>query len=308
MHRTIEITVSPQATDALARELSGLDDVVGLYVLRGASLKPSGDILTVNVLNRGADDVLKCAARARKRGPVSVVTAELASIIDPEHEERVNNDVDEAVWEEMETGLRHQGRITANFIVLMALGGAIATVGLVSPPAPQAITFVAASVIAPGFEPLAKIPLGLVLRRWNVIRRGLVSAVTGYAALIVAAALAFLLLRATGAASVEDFVTNPEVKHLAHPTAKEVIVSACGAVAGAVMIAAYRRSVIAGPLIALVLIPAAAKVGIALAVGRPDLVREGLERLGLDALIIIALCALVFAAKQALVHHRRPLV
>ena len=127
-------------------------------------------------------------------------------------------------------------------------------------------------------------------------------------AIVVAAALAFLLLRATGAASVEDFVTNPEVKHLAHPTAKEFLVSACGAVAGAVMIAAYRRSVIAGPLIALVVVPAAAKVGIALALGRLDLVREGLERLGLDALLIIVLGALVFAAKQALVHRRRPLV
>lgn len=308
MHRTLEITVPPQATDALVSELSRLDDVVGLYVLRGASLKPPGDVLTVHVLNRGADDVLKCTARAGKTGPISIMTAELASIIDPKHADRVDNDVDEAIWEEMETGLRHQGRVTANYLALMAMGGAIATVGLVSSPAPQAIAFVAASVIAPGFEPLVKVPLGLVLRRGNVVRRGLVSAVAGYAVLILAAALAFLLLRVTGAASVEDFLTNSEVKHLAHPTAKEILVSACAAIAGAVMIASYRRSVIAGPLIALVIIHAAAQVGIALTLGRFDLVWEGLQRLGLDALLIIGLCTLVFAAKQALVHRRKSIV
>ncbi|MBA3439735.1 MAG: hypothetical protein H0T92_07695 [Pyrinomonadaceae bacterium] len=73
----------------------------------------------------------------------------------------------------METGLRHQGRMNANYVVLMALGGAIAAFGLVSEPAPQAIAFVAASIIAPGFEPLAKIPLGLALGHWNVVKRGL---------------------------------------------------------------------------------------------------------------------------------------
>lgn len=308
MHRTIEITVPPQATDTLAGELSHLDEVIGLYVLRGASLKPPGDVLIVHVLNRGADDVLKCAARTRDTGPVSVATSELASIIDLKHTKQVDNDIDEAVWEEMETGLRHQGRITSNYLALMALGGAIATVGLVSSPAPQAIAFVAASVIAPGFEPIAKIPLGLVLRRGNVIRRGLVSTVTGYTVLVLAAALAFLLLRTTGAAGVEDFLINSEVKHLAHPTAKEILVSACAASAGAVMIASYRDNVIAGPLIALVIIHAAAKVGVALALGRFDLVREGLQRLGLDVLLITVLCVIVFAAKQALIHRRKPLV
>jgi hypothetical protein len=74
------------------------------------------------------------------------------------------------------------------------------------------------------------------------------------------------------------------------------------------MIAAYRRSVIAGPLITLVIIHAAAMVGLALACGRFDLAEEGLERVGLDMLLIVGLGALVFALKQVSVHHRKPLV
>jgi len=108
--------------------------------------------------------VLKLAQEISKQGTVSVITAELASMNDPLQQKAINNDVDEAIWEEMDTGLCHQGRVTANFIVLMALGRCIAAAGLVSDPAHQAIAFAAYAIITPGFEPIAKIPLGLVRR------------------------------------------------------------------------------------------------------------------------------------------------
>ena len=308
MHRTIEITVPDGSTPGLVKELEGSEHVIGLAVLRGASVKPPGDVVVVHALNRGVDDVLKCAALAGERGPISVVTSQVASIIDPQHQDAVDRDVDEAIWEEAETGLRHQGRVTPNFLALMALGGAIATAGLVAESVPQAIAFVAASIIAPGFEPIAKVPLGLVLRRWNVVRRGLLAAGVGYAVLVLAAALMFLALHWGGVVSVDEFVANPEVERIAHPTLAETLVSACAAVAGVIMVLAYRESVIAGPLIALVLIPAAALIGAALAAGRPALAGEGLERLTLDAALIVGLGALVVWIKQVTVHRRAPMV
>ncbi len=54
--------------------------------------------------------------------------------------------------------LRHQGRPTANYLVLMALGGAVAATAFVATGSPQTISLVAASIIAPGFEPLARYP------------------------------------------------------------------------------------------------------------------------------------------------------
>lgn len=308
MHRTIEIAIPGGSTAWLVRELEKMDEVVGLSVQRGASVKPQGDVVVVHALNRGIDAVLTCADAARGQGPISIVTSEVASIIDPEHRDAVDDDIDEAIWEEAETGLRHQGRVTPNFLALMALGGAIAAVGLVSEPAPQAIAFVASAVIAPGFEPLAKIPLGLGLRNWTVVRRGFVSSAVGYSVLIVAAALMFLVLRATGAATVEELVGNSQVHAIEAPTARELLVSACGAVAGVVMVLAFRRSVIAGPLIALILIPAAALIGAALVAGRPGLAYQGLERLLIDAVLIIGLGVVVVLIKQATVHRRLPMV
>jgi hypothetical protein len=307
MHRTIEITVAPELTDALVAELTAIESVIGLSLHRGVAVKPPGDVMRLHALNLGTSEIMRCVEAARGRGAISIVTNELASIIDPNHTAAIESDIDEAIWEEMESSLRHQGRVTANFVALMALGGAIAVAGWVSPAVPQVTAFVAASVIAPGFEPIARIPLGLALRRWRLAARGVLSTVVGYAVLIAAAALMFALLRALGATDARTLIENPEVERLVHPTSVERLVSACAAVAGIIMVASYRRSVIAGPLMALTLIPGAAFAGAAIAAGEARLVWEGVQRVGVDALLILVLGFVVFFIKQITVHHREPL-
>ena len=308
MHRTIEISTPASYTDELLSRLEDLEQVISLNVVRQGAIKPPGDVLTVHVLNYGADEVMRLAEAGRKHGHVSVSTGELTSIVDPEHERKVANDVDEALWEETETGLRHQSRITANYLTLMALGGVIGGIGLMMEGTSQAIAFVAASIIAPGFEPIAKIPMGLALRRWDVARTGLKSAGVGYVALILSAALVFVLLFVTGVVTIEEFADNPEVRTLADPTLREILVSACGAVAGMVMILSYREYLIPGALIALEIIEAAAMIGVGLVAGEPALAIAGAGRFGLDVLFIVVGGVLVVVLKQTLFHRREPMV
>jgi hypothetical protein len=279
------------------------------WVLRGAAVKPAGDVLTVHVLNRGADEVLRRAlAVVGDPRQLTVVTSELNSIIAPASHDTVDNDRDEAIWEEMESGLRHQGRITTNYLLLMGLGGVVAAIGLVSEPVPQAVAFVASAIIAPGFDPMTKVPLGLVLRRWSLVGNGLKSALAGYAVLVALAALTTWALVATGETSAAALATNGEVQHLAHPHLMELLLAATGALAGVVILAAFRRSFQAGPLIAMAFIPAAALIGAGLAVGRLDLALEGLERFMADWGFILALGIPFLWLKQQRVHRRQPLV
>jgi hypothetical protein len=308
VHTEIEVIVPSSRTDELIKDLQQTDEVISFSVVREASIKPPGDVFTVHALNRGADEVLRLAEAARKHGQVSVSTAELTSLIDPEHERKVANDVDEALWEEVETDLRHQGKLTTNYIGLMALGGAVAATGFAAESSSQAISFVAASIIAPGFEPLAAIPIGLGLRRWAVVGRGLHSAVGGYLALIFSAALVFLALRLSGVVMVEEFTINTEVRNLAEPGLREIIVSGCGALAGMVMLLSRRHYLIPGALVALLVIEASALIGVALAAGEPGLMVEGAKRFGLDILLIVAGGVPIVVLKQALVHRRAPMI
>ncbi|WP_293914110.1 hypothetical protein [Deinococcus sp.] len=55
--------------------------MIGLSVSRRSSIKPAGDVITVHVLNRGADAARRQVAQMSDE--YSTVTAETSSSIDP---------------------------------------------------------------------------------------------------------------------------------------------------------------------------------------------------------------------------------
>lgn len=189
----------------------------------------------------------------------------------------------------------------------MAAGGAVAATGFITTPPTQTIAFISASVIAPGFEPLAKVPLGIVLGRWITLFRGLRSAVIGYVLVAAMAGLSLLLLEATEVTGSKSFLASKAIDKLSHPTSLDILVSSAAALAGMTMVASRRFALLAGPLMALALIPSAAMAGAAAAVGEGELVVQALERLGIDVGLIFALGLVVAGVKQLVVHRRRPL-
>jgi hypothetical protein len=307
MHRAIEITVHPDKTEELIHDLEAVDDVVGIAVHKGASRRPKGDIVVVQALNRAADDVLRCAEKVRDQtGAVSVVTSEVASISDPAQQERIDADTDEAIWEEIETSLRNRGQLTSNFVLLMALGGAVAATGLSADPVPQATAFVSASIIAPAFEPIAKLPLAIVIRNRRLLVDALRSFAAGYASFVIAAALAFRLFQALGITSPERLLANPEVARMMHPPADSILISICAALAGVLIETTYRESLLAGPVIGLIIVPTSALFGAAAIVLSSEMMVAALQRFSIDLVIIVVLGTLVFTLKQRVLHRRHP--
>lgn len=307
MHRSIEASIPCANTEAITKDLLLNPNVVGLNVLRNASLKPPGDTLLIHVLNRGADDVLRTVCDHVPDGAFSIITSEIASISDPKNQKRIDKDIDEAIWEEMETGLRHNGRPTMNYLILMAIGGIIAAIGLVSPTHHQVIAFVAASIIAPGLEPLAKLPLGIVLKSWDVVWVGLKATVIGYAVLAISAALVFKLLLMLGEVHISDFVNNPATESFRHFKIPNMIVSLAAAAASILMYLAYRRNVIAGPLVALILIPASSAVGMSLAIGDWQQALQIAKIFSADVVMVVGAGLILIYLKQKFVHKRMPL-
>ena len=307
MHRTIEASVESHRTDKIIEELKDHKYVLGLNVLRNVSVKPPGDTLLIHVLNKGADDVLRTIRSHTSSSHFSIITSEVASINDPQNQEMIDKDIDEAIWEEMETGLRHNGRLTSNYLLLMAIGGIVACVGFVSEVQNQVIAFVAASIIAPGLEPVAKIPLGIVLGKKNVLLTGLRASIVGYLLIIASAALTFFLLIRFSEVEPEKFLENSFTHGLLELKLKDFFLSLAAAAASIIMYLAYRRNVIAGPLIALILIPASAAIGMSMAIGEWCHSLEILKRLGVDLALIIVVGIILIFLKQKMVHKRQPL-
>jgi Domain of unknown function (DUF389) len=306
MHHTIELAVPNEATAAVLTELADVDGVVQVSVERGASVKPPGDLVRVQVLNRDVDTVLTVASRARKYGSVSVATAESRAVIDEDVARAIDDDIDEAPWEEVERSLRHHGRMNVNYLLLMGIGAAIALGGLLSSPVAQALALAAAGIIAPAFEPMAKLSVGIVRRSAYTVRRALLAIGGGYVLLAAVGALAYWLLCALGMGSHQALTHSEGVATVVAPTWGDWLISAGGAIAGAVIVTAYRRAVIAGALIALALVPAATLVGAGLAAGDTVMALEALRRVAIDAAFVIVLGGTVVALKQRLMHNNRP--
>lgn len=310
MHRTLELTVAADHARNIITTLGKIEGVVGLTHDVGVSVIPPGDRIVVHVTNRDVDEVLAAVSETAGKTSISVVTSEVASITDPAKQHLIDDDVDEAIWEEMETGLRHQGRVTQNYIALMSIGGVIAAAGLlaINESEVQVMAAIAAAIVAPGFDPLAKIPLGIVLQRWEVLKSGLYSTLAGYGALIFAACATYGALALIGALPLPgDFLKSDAVRRIGEPSWPDLIISACGAFSGIVVQAAFRQAVIAGALIALTIIDAAALVGIGIAIVEPDLIAKGLERLAIDVAMILTTGVLIFWFKQRFVHRRKPM-
>lgn len=306
MHRDLEITVATEATEQLVSELGEMAGVISISVHRGVSVKPPGDVVSAAVLNGRVDTVMSLVDQAGKHGATSVSTAGLDSLIDSESQDAVRADVDEALWEEAETALRRHTRLTPNFFLTTAAGAVVIACGLSSSSGvTEATALVAGAIIAPVFEPLARISLGVVCRHSFTVTRGIASALVGYLTLTVVSLLTMLVLRAGGHGFVDEFLNSSTVHEVEYPPLTNLIISAAGAVAGVVMISAGRFTQLAGPLVALQLLPASVCVGVAVDLGDSGIVARSLGRLAIDVGMVLLAGLIVFAYKHAVVHGRR---
>ena len=308
MHHTVEVSLPSAATDGTLNTLEKLDGVLSLYVERGVGVKPEGDVITVHALNRAIDDVLATVSEAEQYGPIAVVTGGVNSLVATGAQGAIDDDADESPWEEFERTLRHHGRLSVNYVLLMTIGGAIAVAGLLSPPVPQALALAACAILTPAFEPLGELAAALVRRSAYAIRRALVSVVVGYLLMAFGGGLAFLVLRALGLASPKTIASSEGMHLIIDPTAADWLVAAGGAVAGLLIITSFREAVLAGALIALALVPAGGVLGMGIASLDLELALQGLQRLGQDAALVVVLGGLVILGKDRFIHRgRRPL-
>lgn len=304
MPRTIEVSVPSAKADAILERVRGMDGVVGLARQRAASLDPPGDVLSIRATNDGTRGVLRLLDELEVTDGGSILTAQPQSLIAPGYENGIDRESNETIWEEMASLLRRETNPAPNFLSLMVLSGAVAAVGLWTD---TLHIVIGAMVIAPGFEPLLRIPFGLIGGPRVLASRGLASTAAGYLALALGAALTLLLLRVVDSTRPPDLETRYWVGYWSKMTPVGVILALIAGAAGAFTVTAQRSVLSAGVMIALALVPSLAIAAMALVSGNPELAGEGILRWGADAGSVLLTGGVVLAAKQRLVHRRRAL-
>jgi hypothetical protein len=310
MPRTVDVTLSAELTDAVVAEIQQLDGVVGIRLQRGVCLRPPGDLATVEITNRGMGRLMAVLDRhgvgtEPGRGfstsePMSMVSASAAG--------PVADDAGEFTWEEMETALAKESNMTPDALLLTGAAGFVAALGIGT----ETLHYViGAMLIAPGFEPLVRMGLGMVSGS-PCLRRGLMCTLQGYAALVAGAGGATALLGPDALApdpGPATYLPSADlVEYWSNPTTMSVMTSGVASIAGAVVIASGRPLLTAGVMVALALIPSAALTGMALIRGEWGLAGSASIRWAIDAALVVGVSLPVFACKRSAVHHRPAMI
>lgn len=309
MVRTVQTVVSPERTDELLARLRRDSGLIGLRVQRQGSLHPPGDVISLETTNRSLHGIVRLLAeyRAGGDGELSILSTEPIGAVSSSMAQQIARDASESTWEEMQLRMGKDSNMTANSVIVMLIAGFLAAVGI----ATNALHLViGAMVIAPGFEPITRIALGMVAGGpgW---RHGLVDTAKGYLAVLTGAVLATLVLRALGESPlVGEASYLPAGVLISYWTATSVtsvLVAALAGAAGAIVIATNRAVLTSGVMIALALIPSAAITGMAVVSGDFGLAGTSALRWLIEAGLVALLSVAVFAWKRARVQRRRAL-
>lgn len=191
--------------------------------------------------------------------------------------------------------LRRETNLSSNYLMAMFFSGMIAAAGLWTD---TLHIVVGAMVIAPGFEPIIRVPFGLLAQHGRSWMQGLVSTGVDYGILILGAVLATVIGMLTDSSPQKDLASLTWISFWTSLSAMSLVVSLAASAAGAAIIAAQRSTLTAGVMIALALVPSASIVGMGVAAGEFGLARDGALRWVVDVACVVVGGGAVFLVKR----------
>lgn len=307
MPRIVEIALSTDKTNQVIADVKTMKGLIGLRVFKGVSMKPEGDLISLEITNEDLSSLMELLSERKLLSDpsVSVTTSFPGSVIAKSREKQITTDKSEAIWEEMQAAINKESAMTINGIITMFLAGVLAVIGIVT----NALHIVVgAMVIAPGFEPIARISLGIV-SDYTDWKKGVTDSIRAYGALLAGATLGALAMHLLGfdlAPGNSSYLpAGVLVSYWTTINASSIITAVAAAVAGALVIVANRQVLTAGVMIALALVPATAIIGIGLVSGNFTMAADGIMRLLFEFGIVGLGTAAVFSWKMRSGHRRK---
>ncbi|WP_433364048.1 DUF389 domain-containing protein [Actinoplanes sp. CA-142083] len=278
------------------------EDVAATHVVvfPGVARDPIGDLITCDVAREGASALL---ARLRdldleRDGSIMLETVDVSLSRSADRAERraPGFGVDAVVWEQIEQSTGEESRLSAAFLVFMAVATAIAGIGVLLD---QPILIVGAMVVGPEFGPLAALCVGLVRRRAFLFRRALVTLAVGFPVGMAVTVLTTWLLDAAGLVSRDMLLADrPLTSFIWQPDALSWVVGFLAGVAGMLSLTSAKAGTLVGVLISVTTVPAAANAAVALSYGVTD------EAVGSAVQLLVNVAAIVLAGVLTLLVQR----
>ena len=310
----VRVTSPSDLTDRVVAVFEEDPAVSSLAVLRGASVRPAGDVVLADVAREAANELVD---QLESLGLPQVGTVH----VDPvttwvsqaglESERRTpGSSADAVVWAEVTQRAYEESELNWTYVAFMTLATLLAGIAIVLD---SQILVIGAMVLGPEFVAVAALGLALVRRRGGLFVLALRTLVVGFGVAIVITTLAALAARALGWIVVDDVTgPRPDTAFIYTPDKWSFIVAIIAAAAGVLSLTSARVGGLSGVFISVTTVPAAGNVALGLAFGLASEVSGSALQLLLNFSAMAVAGWLTLTVQQLvwrrMAHHRRKLL
>jgi uncharacterized hydrophobic protein (TIGR00271 family) len=286
----LQLRVSGDVTRSVAvarrlREIPGARSVLRTEDADGGMALVSADLDT-----DAADPALE-AMRGLGVPPADIVLLRLEAIGPSAHLDGLTN----IVWADLLNQAGTNARPLARYLVLMTIAGVIAAFGVIEH---NSILIVGAMAVSPDILPITATCTGIVLRRWRLAARAMVTLQLGLITSGVVAGVLTVALDVIGLLPTGFEIGEGGLQGLSTVNISTVFVALAAGVAG-ILALETRASAAVGVAISVTTIPASAYLGVAIGVG------EASKAAGALLVLVINVAMLIAGGCAALTAQRR---
>ncbi|WP_053204034.1 DUF389 domain-containing protein [Jiangella muralis] len=293
----LRVTTPAETTDRVVELLDECPGVASIAVLRGASVRPEGDLVLAELARESAEGMIHALRElgVDQTGTIALESVEtsVSAAAERAEDEAPGEGADAVIWEQVVRRADEDSVLSNTFVWFLSLAAVLAAIAIVLD---SAILVVGAMVVGPEFGPLAGIAVGLVHRRFSIVRQALVTLVVGFIIAITVTTVLGLLASWAGWIDASVLTTDrPLTGFIWHPDRWSFVVAFIAGIAGILSLTSAKSGALVGVFISVTTVPAAGNLGLALALG------DGAEVGGAAAQLGINLAAIVLAGTLTLI-------
>src|SRR4051812_3370813 len=268
----LRIYAAADTTEATQKMLSADPAVSGLAVLRGASIRPPGDVLLADVAREAANDVIDRLREldVQHDGTIHIEPVQTWISQSGFTAERLapGSSADCVVWAEVVQRSYDDSELNWTYLSFMTLATLLAGIAIVldSP-----VLVIGAMILGPDFGPVAALGVALVRRRHTLLRLAIRTLILGFGVAIAGATVFALAARGLGWITAANVTASrPGTGFIYAPEKWSFIIALIAAAAGVLSLTSAKIGGLSGVFISVPTVPAAGNIALALAFGAGD--------------------------------------
>jgi uncharacterized hydrophobic protein (TIGR00271 family) len=293
--------ISPaHLTDTVVMRLREEPGVTNVTVHVGSAVQPVGDLVVADVARERGNAMIEdlVGLGLEELGSISLQNLEATKsrAVDAAELAALGHGADAIIWEHAEEDAQNDARFSVTYLVLMALAALIASVGVL---VDSAVLIIGAMIVGPEYGPLNAISVA-VHRRRSYGTHAALKLAFGLVLAVATAASATAIFRLLDQVP-HDFETSDRffTSFVSEPNVFSVVVAIAAGIVGTIALAQGRPTALAGVLVSVTTIPAAAALGVDLVFADWD------DAGGAAAQLLINIVAIVCGSVTTLVVHDR---